>query len=686
MDHKLDEAWWDKERKKLQRRFNGSEFLHGEERFRSKDYLKFIESSKPEKENLYVKLCHSFQKFQIKPDKATNVKLTNAINLLEWDITPGQCMTTGIFLAIVLAIPSFLVFLFKISLILKLAAFSIPLIALYVGMTYPHIKALEKIVKGSEDLIFCILYMIIYTYSSPNLEGAVIFAATNLEGPISKDLKKVLWNVEVGNQINVDRSLSDYIARWEPYNRDFLESVQLIKGAMREPSDQKRNEMLHASSETILQGTKEKMKHYSQDLKMPVTILNGFGILLPVLGMIALPLASIFLESTIKLSHLILFYDIVLPLILYTVMIRVLIKRPPTTSVQPLNQGALPPKGKFTIKLGKKHIKIPALVPAILIFVALATPGLISLIQNPMLQEPSIANMSRSLFIVLGLGLGIGTYFFIGYKQRYEKQKQLEIIEAQFPVALFELGHRLADGKPIEAALDSAAYAMKNLSISGFFRIISNNIKRVNMVFRDSIFDKELGAIRKYPSKLIETVMKAIVDAARRGTKVVSGTMLTIASYLQNLHNTQEEISDLMEESTTTMKFVGFMLAPVIAGVAVSMTQIMINALTILKEKFADVGEIGAGGADTGMGTNLLSGFIKLESMIPPHILQLVIGIYIIEILLIIGLFYTRVKQGENKTVERMNMGKLLLIGSIVYVITTLLISAIFGGILKTII
>ena len=45
-----------------------------------------------------------------------------------------------------------------------------------------------------------------------------------------------------------------------------------------------------------------------------------------------------------------------------------------------------------------------------------------------------------------------------------------------------------------------------------------------------------------------------------------------------------------------------------------------------------------------------------------------------------------KVPQGENKTVERMNMAKLLIIGSIVYALTTLIISSLFGGILKTII
>lgn len=105
MDRKIDDEWWEKERGKLKRRFNDSNFVHGEERFRSKEYMNFISDAQPGKENPYVRLCHSFKKMEVKPDKDTQTKLTNAIRLLEWDITPGQCMTVGIFLAIILAIP-----------------------------------------------------------------------------------------------------------------------------------------------------------------------------------------------------------------------------------------------------------------------------------------------------------------------------------------------------------------------------------------------------------------------------------------------------------------------------------------------------------------------------------------------------------------------------------------------------
>ena len=685
MEDRFDKDWWEREKRKLEKRFPDSEFVSSQERLPSKEYIDFIKGAKTGNKNWYTSLCRLFKNIKINPSGGLQRKLENAIRLLDWDITPGQCVTLSIFMSFLLGIPAFLLLFTGIPFVFRMLALLIPVISLYFFLYYPHLKAQEKIVKGSEDLIFCVLYMIIYTYSSPNLEGAVLFSAMNLKGTLSEDLKKVLWDVEVGKYSTIDDALGEYISRWEPYNRDFLQSVQLIKGAMLEPLSERRHEFLTEASNTILQGTKEKMKHYSQDLKMPVMVLNGLGILLPVLGMVALPLSSIFLESTIKLSYLVVIYNIIIPSTIYFVMLRVLMKRPPTTSVKPLQKGEMPPKGKITINVGKAKLRIPAVILSLIFFFALGFMGILGMIQNPLKQEPTIGNLAKGLFLILGVGIGIGSYFYFGYRQRYNKQKELKEIEEQFPAALFELGHRLQEGKPIEVSLDYAAYAIRNLSISNFFRIISNNIKNVGMTFKDAVFDSQMGALRKYPSKLIETVMKAIIDAARKGTSVVSQTMITISVYLQNLHKTQEEITDLMEESTTTMKFVGFMLAPVIAGVAVSMTQIMTQALKMLKEKFADIGQIGGTNNGFGGGSGLLTGLIKLQDMIPPHILQLIVGFYIVEILIIIGIFYTRVREGENSTAEKMNIGKLLIIGSIVYALTTLIISALFGSILKTI-
>ena len=47
----------------------------------------------------------------------------------------------------------------------------------------------------------------------------------------------------------------------------------------------------------MLEETYEKMLHYAQNLKSPITMLHMLGIILPILGLVILPLVVSFMEA-----------------------------------------------------------------------------------------------------------------------------------------------------------------------------------------------------------------------------------------------------------------------------------------------------------------------------------------------------------------------------------------------------
>ncbi|MFB6147450.1 MAG: hypothetical protein ABEJ66_01060, partial [Candidatus Nanohaloarchaea archaeon] len=216
------------------------------------------------------------------------------------------------------------------------------------------------------------------------LEGAVRFAALNLEGPISKDLKGVLWQLEVGEKNRIEDALEDYTRRWKGYNDDFLESLQLLEAAMNEPDDSRRGDLLQDAIDRILDGTQEKMKHYAQSLKTPVMILNALGAMLPVLGMIMLPLISVFMGGAIKPLHLIVVFNLLLPGFLYWFMQRVLSSRPPTVSSRPVSKNSLPERGTYSIDfLGGREI--PVWPVGVLVFLVVGIYGITGYISFPVM-------------------------------------------------------------------------------------------------------------------------------------------------------------------------------------------------------------------------------------------------------------------------------------------------------------
>lgn len=685
----------------------------------SREYQQYQEEERVEREKTrYERLCIKMGGLlNLKAGEKSREKLSPPLRLLGWDITPGMVLSAAVGVGFFSFMAWFMLFLVDFGLQTVMGSYPIPVSIMFLlavvplgaGIyTYykPVYAAKNKVIESSGEMILAVLYMVIYMRSSPNLEGAIRFAALNLEGPISKDLKGVLWDLEVGKFNRITEAMEDYTKSWKDYNDDFLESLQLLKAAVNEPNSNRREKLLQDSIDRILDGTQEKMKHYAQGLRTPVMILNAMGAMLPVLGMIMLPLISVFMGDAITANHLFLLFNILLPGFLWWFMQRVLSSRPPTINSQPTSEEELPERGKYSIDVLGNTYRMPVWPIGVFIFAIVGLYGIIGYLIFPhtypvtQIEEEAISSVPgiflgegdsyasmpmllRSLTITLGLGLGIGVTKYLGNIERRAAEEEIQKIEEQFPTALFQLGNKISGGTPIEVALEEAAESTSDLEISNLFRYSSRNIREMGMTFEDAIFDSSYGALRKFPSQMIHTVMKAILESSEKGTHMASMAMMTISRYLENIHQTQEKLNDLMEDTTTTIQMLAYLLAPVVSGVAVGMSQTIITAMYKLSRGFRESqaslpGETAAGGA-TGL-TGVLG---NLDSAISPEILQFVVGIYLIQLLWILGTFYMKITHGENPTYRNIFVGKVLMTGMIFYTMTLLIIGLLFGGIVS---
>lgn len=686
--------------------YNNSSGDHGYSR-KYKEYKK--EEVESRRKNRYTRLCHKMASvFSLEADESIQKKLNPSLNLLQWELTPGMVLSgavgVGVFSIFAWA------FLFMINLLIgPILPTSLLLISVVgpvgaaIYMFYkPMFAAQNKVIESSGEMILAILYMVVYMRSSPNLEGAVRFAALNLDGPVSRDLKGVLWDLEIGKFNTVGESLENYTENWKDFNQDFLESLNLLKAAMNESNDQRRSSMLQDAIDNILDGTQEKMKHYAQGLKTPVMIINAMGAMLPVLGMIMLPLISVFMGGAITPLHLFIVFNIMLPGFLWIFMQRVLSSRPPTVSSQPAENDTMPPRGKYKLEMFGDVHWIPTWPIGAVVFFIISLWGFIGYLIYPEVYPVNDLNtatvpgiflsasgeslnpvvmLTRSVSIIMGLGFGIGISKYLGSIARKNAEKEIEKMEDQFPNALFELGNKVSGGTPIEIALKNAAQASRDLEISDLFTEAYTNIEKMGMTFQEAVFDEKYGALNDYPSQMIDTIMNAILKSSKKGTKMAAETMLTISEYLKDVHKTEETLNDLMDESTTTIVLLAYMMAPIISGVAVGMSQTIItamfqlsNSVQIPEGQAASAGSLGGGGF-----SNIIGG---LENAIPPEVLQFVVGIYLLQLLYVLGTFYMKIVHGEDMTYKNIFIGKIMISGVIFYSITLMLVSVMFGGVI----
>ncbi len=659
----------------------------------------------------YIRLVDTLGVYDIDLGKR-QVKINQATDLMSWEFDTNKIFSAAGIAAFVVFLVALGIFVIDAALglniptVFKAGSMFLPFMVMYYLIQYPVFQAQRKVINSSDELILSLLYMVIYMRNSPNIEGAVRFAALNTTGEVSDDLKHTLWQVEVGTYTTIEEALVNYAEKWRPYNRDFIQSMELLVEATAEGNSERRETILAESINNLLDGTREKMKRYARELRMPVSATFGMGILLPVLGMILFPLVASFMGGGSVEIYLSFTYNVLIPVMIYVIVYHTLMRRPPTVSTQDVDSELLPKKGWYTMEVSGREVSVPAILPAAVFFLVIGAWPLMyyfSVLTGNAMMPPHVEtrtdvtpiSMLRTLTLTFAASVSIGLYMYLGNVQRLEKFREIGKLEEEFPEALFQLGNTLNRGTPVETGVRKALNNMGQLEITDMFRIISYNMNEVGMTFEQAIFDENYGALRHYPSQLIESVMRALTRSSQKGTRIVAKAMMSISTYLKNIYATEEEIQEQLGETLATMSFLGFVLAPVISGVALGLGTIITKSFYMLElfesclELEGDLGDVEEGSAG-GVGGQAPAGFedggfstFSVEAAVPPDVLQLVIGLYLIELSLLIGMFYVRLTEGENAVVQRVFTGKVLIVTPILYGLTTLLLVVIFGNMIS---
>jgi hypothetical protein len=617
------------------------------------------------------------------PDESTRKEIESSIAFTGLRVTPKDVMSL-----VVLTIMFFLI----LSILLVAGGF-IPfmgilfLSAVGVGLGYYFLKYPVNMLKSyriqaSSQVVLAILYMVVSMRVSPNLEQALRFSAANISGPLAWDMRRLLWDIEMGKYYSASQSMTDYIAKWKPENEEFAEALRLIRDSRTHTSG-KAEVILDEALDVILNGTKTRMKHYAQELSLPVSVIHMMGIVLPILGSIMAPMAAVFLSDMARPEYFFIGYDVVLPLFIIWFINSVLKKRPTTFSqVDTSAHPDLPPKGSFLLKLGRKKVVVPVLPFSLIIGLIFLLPALFFFSENPQILlsaagEHDVFTLMMSLLIILGIGFGIASYFLLSNFQRIRIQSDVLKTESEFELALFQLGNRISGGIPAELALEKSVEDVKDLSISGLFTIALRNIKNLGMTFKEALFNEKWGAIRYYPSRIIRNIMYMIVDIARKGVKYAAEGMLTVSKYLRNIRETQEYIRELLQESVSSMTFQAYLLTPMITGLIVSMAQVIIRVLSILGARLQSLST--GSSLPINITGGLLTGTGTVSDAVSPELFQLIIGIYLIEVIIILAMFLTKISQGENKVYQWYTAGKMLVIALSMYFLVAMGASLMFG-------
>src|SRR3989338_2577480 len=440
------------------------------------------------------------------------------------------------------------------------------------------------------------------------------------------------------------------------------------------------------------------MLHYAHNLQNPITMLHMLGIILPILGLVILPLVVSFMEN-VRWYHLAVIYNVILTVVVYYLGKNILSRRPTgygDTDIAEENP-ELKKYRSILIKIGKQEFQMSPLVVSAFIGVAFFLIGLSPLISHAIgipdfgfgeedLTTPcgnkycfleyristatnqeigpyGLGASVASLFIPLSFGIAIGLYYRLKSKNVIKIRNKAKQLELEFANALFQLGNRLGDNLPVEIAVGKVADVMEGTVSGDFFQLVSLNIRRLGMSIEKAIFDPLHGALVSFPSNLIESSMKVMTQAIKKGPLIAAQALTNVSRYIKEIHRVNERLKDLMADIISSMKSQIKFLTPVIAGVVVGITSMITSILGKLSGQLKEV--TSSVGGESGAPTGILGLF---GDGIPTYYFQMIVGIYVVQITFILTIIANGVENGSDKLNERYQLGNNLIRSTMLYV------------------
>ena len=664
----------------------------------SKEYVRFKEEMSPELSR-YEKLCYSLGNvITLKLSSKDEEKMRKQLDAAHVDVTPSQALT--------LSVMSFLIFFIlgamasvgimfiqggniaNFPMLFFVLVMIFALFLYYFTKNYPLRLGVKWRLKASSQMVPAILYIVVYMRHTSNLERAIEFASENLQPPLALDFKKVFYDVQIGRFSTIKESLDSYLQTWKDYAPEFIEGFHLIESSLFEPDQSRRIVILEKSLQVVLDGVYEKMLKFTHDVRSPLTNVYMLGVVLPTLALALLPLASTLLQGAVQWYHVFVLFNLIVPFFVYFLTDKVLLNRPGgygETSLLELNPMYPKYKSKapyFWAFLIALPFFILGCLPLIFQFtdvplwLGIERDFSFSSIGLGFFGEDMFFNFDSetgkgpfgtgalllSLFIPFGIAMFFSVAASMKTKELIKERAQTKQLEGEFNSSLFQLGNRLGGGTPAELVFGRIAESARGLKTEDFFRRVNFNIRQNGMSVEKAIFDPSRGAIIYYPSDLIATSMKILVESAKKGLKIASVSLMSISEYLKNLDKINERLNDLLAEIVSDMKSNMVFLAPLLSGVVVGLSA-MITLILLKLQGLTELGDLAAGGFGLG---NLLNLF-EVSQIVPPYALQISVGIYLIEIIFILTGTLVVVNFGEDKLQRTNQNGRNLFKGILLY-------------------
>ena len=567
-------------------------------------------------------------------------ELEDSLEFIDLGLTPREVIVFAWFTALLFFVLSFLaamvaLFIGMNALYILLFGMILACLSLYLIPMYPVRLVVFEKMRALGYAPRLIAYLIIPLKQDPNLEKAVKFASEHGDDKLADDLKQLLWHTWSGKHNSIGEALPILGHKWGEHIKGLRDSLYAIRTSQMEKHEHRRLDTLDRALRELLDNIQIKFKEFTNELRVPTTVLFMGGVLIPLVAVMFLPVLSMMgfqLGTPLGLSVLL----FVIVLAVFMVSEFILTKRPVAFSPIriPKDYPGLITPGK--IRIGNREVS--------LIKFSLGIVGLISLASVPyLLSYPNeMAEKLNTLPIVIGVFVGLWIYFRYDSLPRLKVRNDIERAEEECIEASFHIGNRLVSGMPAEESLIKVSKLLSNPEKdSQLSRILENtvrNIRYMNLNLRDAFFHPEKGSLKDAHSGLIHGIFKMFVNSMERGVDSAAETLINSANHFREIRKVENALREKISYTTSMMKVSATMIAPALCALAIPLTEIFIKIL----------GNINANSEGNEYVAELGVEILKTPSL-TPDLLTLILGAYMLSLLIILIRFTAILEYGNDE-------------------------------------
>lgn len=595
-----------------------------------------------EKSEYLLELYKKFSLLRVNPPKFISLKLHKSLDFLEWSLTPADIFSSSITI-------SLLFFTLFTLLYFTFGDWFLLFVGLYVFIfsfvfliSYPVLVHKKIVRDGTSEMLLAVIFLSLSYRIEGSVEGSIFFAAENLKGILGKEFSKLVSWLESRKIISYKEAIEYLKKRWGEENPRFIDAINCLFSPVYGQEEREKN--AEEAVRIMIDSERERMRTLVLQMKNPVRVINIFGILLPMMMVILIPIFVFFVPEFFDERVLFFGYTFILPSILFLLLqFQLILKAPSIHSLEV----------EYISRL--KNVRKYLLLVSLVIFI----PAFIYLSIQLSASSSLVSTTLYSFLLLLLIFSVVILNTFLVYRIFSKNLEKLSSIETQLLPFLSSLSISLEKNVPFEYSIQETIDKVRDPETRNMLTIIVRKMISSRGTFEEIVFDPNSGILKEYPSQLLKITFRMISGLFEKGSYLLKVGIKSLQKFFLDLSDVQLLTKEVLEEAISDIKLQVKIFAPLAGGITIGMSLIVFHVMSQISfgnEMYLQ-----------NVGNEGLSFMKNLEKLRLPKLLILSIGIYIIEMTIVLSSFVSEIEFGDDYAKKMGEIGKTMIISFLIF-------------------